>query len=307
MPKKKQSELFVKYFDKWIKSTKVGTIREVTLVKWNQTLRFIQSEWPDMQIKDIGRAEFQALINKYAQTHSKATTKDFYNQAKAPFEDLVYEGYIKRNPVHKIMIPDGVQKKSKRSKYLEIDEVKRLSKVLKQDDGTVSNLCLILLHTGMRFAESLAITPNDLDFETHKMRINKSWNYKDKGGFQPTKNASSVRTISIDSECEKAFKHNMPGCRPDEAIFGNLRTWYSTTINDDLKKLCKIAGVPVVTAHSLRHTHASVLIANGVSLQNVSSRLGHHSTTTTQEVYVHELEKARKQDETKIMNLMMSL
>lgn len=308
MPKRKKSEIFVKYFERWIEGTKKGTVRDVTLIKWHQTLKFCKAVWPDKQIGDIDRADIQAMVNKYAETHSKTTVRDFYHQFRAPFDDLVYDEYIKKDPCHNITIPSGVERHKTREMFLEMDEVKRLSSVLKEDGGTMSDLLMVILHTGMRFAEALAITPNDLDFENHRMRINKTWDYKSKkSGFQPTKNESSIRTISIDPECEKAFKHNMPGCRPDEAIFGGLKHWYNSVVNDALRRLCKIAGVPIVSVHSLRHTHASILIANGISLQNVSSRLGHHSTVTTQETYIHELEKARQNDEAKIKNLMMSI
>jgi integrase len=45
--------------------------------------------------------------------------------------------------------------------------------------------------------------------------------------------------------------------------------------------------MPAVTLHSLRHTHASMLIANGVDILTISRRLGHSSPTITLGVYGH--------------------
>ena len=52
---------------------------------------------------------------------------------------------------------------------------------------------LIVAKTGMRFSEALALTPSDFDFSRQMLSVNKTWNYKEDGGFLPTKNKSSVR------------------------------------------------------------------------------------------------------------------
>ena len=69
---------------------------------------------------------------------------------------------------------------------------------------------------------------------------------------------------------------NMP---PMEPIFVKGRV-FNSTINSRLKVLCKRAQIPVITVHSLRHTHASLLFA-GVSIASVATRLYHSSMTTT--------------------------
>jgi integrase len=52
-------------------------------------------------------------------------------------------------------------------------------------------------------------------------------------------------------------------------------------------KALKAAGLPHVTLHTLRHTHASQLIASGMDILTVSRRLGHASPTITLSVYGH--------------------
>ena len=48
---------------------------------------------------------------------------------------------------------------------------------------------------------------------------------------------------------------------------------FNSTINNRLKVLCKRAQIPVITVHSLRHTHASLLLFAGVSIAGVATRL----------------------------------
>jgi len=59
--------------------------------------------------------------------------------------------------------------------------------------------------------------------------------------------------------------------------------------------------VPIVSLHTLRHTHASLLIFAGVSISSIAKRLGHSSVTTTQETYLHIIQELENQDSEKIL------
>lgn len=303
MSEDNENTLFWKYFKEWAEREKEGVVRDVTYTKYKMTSRVIKHLAPKTKVKDLTRTEYRRILNKYAENHEKTTIRDFHRHMKACIQDIVYEGLLEKDPTYKVKIPQGKPHKVTRSKYLEEDEIERLTKVLEEDNSTFGDLCLIDLKTGMRIAEILGITPSDLDFNNHIISINKTWDYKNKGGFMPTKNASSVRDIYMDPSTEKLWRQNMEGVEDNEAIFGPLIT-YNTTINYYLTKACKKAGVPRITFHGLRHTHASYLIAQGVSIQSVANRLGHADTTTTQQTYIHLLKKLEMQDNKKIQELM---
>lgn len=295
--------MFWKYFKEWAEREKKGVIRDVTYAKYGMTARMIKYLAPSTKIKNLTRSEYRRILNKYASNHEKNTIRDFHRHMKACIQDIVYEGLLEKDPTYKVKIPQGKAHKVTRSKYLEEDEIERLTKVLEEDNSTYGDLCLIDLKTGMRLAEILGITPSDLDFNNHIISINKTWNYKGGGGFIPTKNASSVRDIYMDPSTEKLWRQNMEGVEDNEAIFGTLIT-YNSMVNYYLTKACKKADVPRITFHGLRHTHASYLIAQGVSIQSVANRLGHSDTTTTQQTYIHLLKKLKMQDNKKIQELM---
>ena len=74
--------------------------------------------------------------------------------------------------------------------------------------------------------------------------------------------------------------------------------------NKALKKLQESIGIENhVTIHGLRHTHASVLLYKGVSIQYISERLGHADIDTTLKKYAHMIKELRKQDEEKAVNI----
>lgn len=64
------------------------------------------------------------------------------------------------------------------------------------------------------------------------------------------------------------------------------------TIGGYLKKFTDKHGLKPVHLHSLRHTNASILIASGVDLKTVSSRLGHSNLSTTGNIYAHVINSA---------------
>lgn len=74
-----------------------------------------------------------------------------------------------------------------------------------------------------------------------------------------------------------------------------------------MKKICLKAQVPVISIHSLRHTHASLLLFAGVSIASVAQRLGHSSISTTQETYIHIIQELEHQDTEKIMRHLATL
>lgn len=165
---------------------------------------------------------------------------------------------------------------------------------------------LLVAKTGMRFSEALALTPKDFDFAHQTLSISKTWDYKGKGGFQPTKNKSSVRKIQIDWQTVIQFSELVKHLPEDKPIFVNS-TVYNSTVNDILGRHCKACNIPVISVHGLRHTHASLLLFTGVSIASVARRLGHSSMTTTQKTYLHIIQELENKDIDLVMRSLSGL
>nr|WP_321303305.1 tyrosine-type recombinase/integrase [uncultured Trichococcus sp.] len=299
--KRKSDQLFYKYFEEWIELYKVGAVRSVTLSKYNMSLQRLYELAPSLKVGEIDRRKYQQLLNDYALTHEKQTTMDFHHQLKGAILDAVDEGLITTNPTRKIIIK-GKKPKEKRTKFLNQFEIQALFRQL--DLASEINwdwFILLVAKTGLRFSEALALTPNDFDFSKQKLSITKTWNYKGAtGNFQPTKNESSKRTMQIDWQTAMQFSQLIKNLDPEKPIFVKNRV-FNSTINYRLKVLCTNANIPIITIHSLRHTHASLLLFAGVSIASVATRLGHSSMTTTQETYLHIIQELENQDNDKIM------
>ncbi|EAA0173067.1 TPA: site-specific integrase, partial [Listeria monocytogenes] len=294
--KKRKEQTFHEYFKEWVDLYKVGAIRSITLQKYYVTEQKIQELVPELKIKDLDRYTYQQLLNNYALTHEKQTTMDFHHHLKGAILDAVDEGVLNQNPTRKIVIK-GKNPRPKKAKFLNQFEVQVLLKELNlKEDINWDWFILLIIKTGLRFSEALALTPSDFDFSTQKISINKTWDYKMvTGSFQPTKNESSNRKIQIDWQLAMQFSQLIKMKDSDKPIFVKSRV-FNSTINNRLKVLCQNANIPTITIHSLRHTHASLLLFAGVSIASVANRLGHSSMTTTQETYLHIIQELENQD-----------
>ena len=303
----KKKILLVDYYEKWIETYKNGAVRKVTLAKYNLALRWVKKLEPKLRISDLNRTEYQNLINSYAELHERQTTMDFHHQLKAAILDAVDEGLIERDPTRKVIIK-GKNPRTKKIKYLNQYELHTLLKNLNLvEEINYDWLILLIAKTGMRFSEAIALTPKDFDFAHQCISINKTWDYKDSGGFQPTKNKSSIRKIQIDWMVVSQFSSLIKNLPNDKPIFLLKEKIYNSTLNDILERHCKRNQIPVITIHGLRHTHASLLLFGGVSIASVAKRLGHASMTTTQKIYIHIIQEMENKDVDLVMRSLSGL
>ena len=301
-----KSELFHVYYQKWIEIYKEGAVRDITLKKYKITLAWLRKLVPSLRLSELNRIAYQKLLNDYASCHEKQTTMDFHHQVKGAILDAVDEGLIERNPTRKAIIK-GQSIRKKKSKYLNQYELHtllvnlNLSKEINWDW-----LIFIIAKTGMRFSEALALTPEDFDFTHQVLVVNKTWDYKGRGGFLPTKNKSSERKIPLDWQtCMKFFVlvKDLPQNQP---IFVKGRV-FNSTVNGILSRYCANLSIPVISIHGLRHTHASLLLYAGVSIASLARRLGHASMTTTQKTYLHIIQELENRDIDLVMRSLSGL
>lgn len=301
------------YYLREIKTYKKGQVRQVTYNKYRSNGRFLLENFPDLVLSKMTADDYQQILNKYAETHEKTTTTDFHRQlAWALKRAYNVDGILKRDVTFDAKIPLGKQSGKKKTKFLEIEDMRKLVQELKHENTPEANFFLILLKTGLRFAEALGITLDDVDFKKKTVSIDKTLNYKgrQKGtrAFAPTKNKYSIRTIIVDDAVLYMLWKNAKGADQDESIFYKIKGFqYNSTLNNWLKRSCQKAGVPEVTLHGLRHEHATYLVSQGISSMAVAERLGHADDSVTRAVYIHRLETEKARDNKEIAQKIASL
>lgn len=298
--------LFCDYYKKWITVYKEGAIRPITMNKYKMAHQWLVKLIPTLTVGDIDRISYQQLLNDYAQNHERQTTMDFHHHIKCAILDAVDEGLISHDPTRKAIIK-GKEPRAKKQKYLNQFELHKLIESLDLSQNINWDWFILLVaKTGMRFSEALALTPKDFDLSHQMLTVSKTWNYKGNGGFLPTKNLSSMRKIQLDWQTVMQFSSLIKDLPENEPIFVKEKV-YNSTLNDILARHCISTGIPVISIHGLRHTHASLLLFAGVSIASVARRLGHASMTTTQKTYLHIIQELESKDIDIIMRSLSNL
>ncbi len=296
------------YYEEWTRIYKEGAVRPVTLRKYKMAHKWLRIIAPDLSLSELDRVQYQRILNEYAKEHERQTSMDFHHLIKGAILDAVDEGLVEKDPTRKAIIK-GKPPGSKKTKYLNQFELhKLLTELDLRNEVNWDYFILLVAKTGMRFSEALALTPADFDFAHQSLSISKTWDYKGVGGFLPTKNRSSVRKIQIDWQTIVQFSELLRYLPLDQPFFAKEgEPVYNSTVNGILGRYCKRAGVPQITIHGLRHTHASLLLFAGVSIASVARRLGHSSMTTTQKTYLHIIQELENQDVDLVMRSMSGL
>ena len=139
-----------------------------------------------------------------------------------------------------------------------------------------------------------------------KFSYKKSWN-DEENRLGDTKNEQSKRTLLIDMRVMDKFQEWFSSTDERELIFSDPLEYYgvitNAAVNKAFKKILKQLGIKQITMHGLRHTHGSMLLADGASVAYVSERLGHADIQTTNNIYSHVLKKLRAKEDRRAIHL----
>ena len=169
-------------------------------------------------------------------------------------------------------------------------------------DLSIYPIFCVALGTGARRGEIVALKWSDIDLDRGTMNIERSLEQTSAGiRIKPPKTQAGKRTISLPSFTVEALrKHKLTvmetrmavGAGPlphNTWVFGDIEGKMPNpySISDRWRDAVKSRGLPKVTFHALRHTHASMLINAGEDVVKISKRLGHKKPTVTLAIYAH--------------------
>ena len=179
----------------------------------------------------------------------------------------------------------------------------------KVDKPEYKTLFYALYFTGARLGEILATQWKDWNLDKKTLIINKSITrkvYNKAWDITTPKNESSNRIINLSNnltDIMKGFKKESEFSQPEDFVFYGSRPLPETSIERTKTNACKKANVKVIRIHDFRHSHASLLLSQGVSVVAVSKRLGHSNIEQTLNTYAH----AMPQEEDLLVSILDNL
>lgn len=149
-----------------------------------------------------------------------------------------------------------------------------------------------MFFTGTRPGEAMALKFSDL--EDDYVFITKTMSEHGKREIDLPKSHSSVRKIKIDRvlkndllRLEKHYIEVYNKSDYDYFVFGGVKPLAPTTINRYKIKACQKVNLRPITLHQFRHSHATLLLHNGIVINEISRRLGHSTPSITLDIYTH--------------------
>lgn len=235
---------------------------------------------------------------------SGKTILEHHRLLRAMLHKAVYWQLIVTNPAERVQAPKA--RKPKRRSY-DDEQTKILLEnleLLSIEDTKYKVAIILTVFTGVRLGELMGLEWQEVDFKNGIISINRSSQYlSDMGVFTKTpKTESSIREIAIPEFIISLLEEYKLWYEEQKSIYGELWTnsdrlfvqadgkpMHPSSISKWFVRYVSTIGLPVINFHGLRHTNASLLVAQNVDIAVVSARLGHAQISTTLDFYVHPL------------------
>ena len=263
-----------------------------------------------MKFYDLLEKDTQ-LVRKKGNNGSKTkkplsgkTILEHHRLLRAMLHKAVYWQLIVANPAERVQPPKA--RKPKRKSY-DDEQTKILLEnleLLSSEDTKYKVAIILTVFTGVRLGELMGLEWQDVDFKNGIISINRSSQYlADMGVFTKVpKTESSIREIAIPEFIISLLEDYKLWYEEQKSIYGELWTdsdrlfvqadgkpMHPSTISKWFVKYVGQIGLPVINFHGLRHTNASLLVAQNIDIAVISARLGHAQISTTLDFYVHPL------------------
>lgn len=272
-------------FSKWIEEHTIE-ISKSTLYNYKKDSKYPINFFGGKNVMEITRDDIIEFINtEISKGYAGSTIYSIFKGVKSTFEWLLNNGYIDDNPCYKIPLP---KKNYKEINPFTVEEIQKILAISMPD--WVRLAIEIAWRTGMRKGEIFALKWNDIDFKKGFIQIRRTQSiYGGKMEIKEPKTKASKRSIMIDEYLMNLLLDNRK-ISSSEYVFSTSKGTIKIPHDLSCKRfqtVCKKAGVPKRRFHDLRHTHATILLSEGVHPKIVQERLGHSNIKVTMDIYSH--------------------
>lgn len=273
---------------------------------------YILPRFGDLPIDKITPLIVQSAVIDWSKSYK--AFKNLYQELKRLLAYGVTMGLIEANPCDRVIVPRGQREIDDKLHYWTVSEVNRFLEHAKTyKDPIAFPLFRLLIYTGLRKGEALALRWCDIDFNNLTLTVNQNLSRDEDGKpFLTTpKTKKSRATIPIDRQTAEALKTwkveqskrflvmGASALVDSKALIFRL---LPRSLPLDVQRvrlmlvaIAKKAEVPIIRVHDLRHTQATLLLESGANIKDVQERLRHEDIRTTLQTYSHVTEDRKRE------------
>ena len=306
-----------KYIELWLEEIAPHKLSKSTLVRDKQDIYRILPHLGHYKLAELRPEHFRGFYDLMRTKEnrqrggllSEATIEGMHATLCGILTSAMEQGYISHNPAWRTYKYSGLKKQ----KIIADEEmVERLIAALEQESLKYELYFKLLIATGMRRGECCGLKWCDLNFENRTIQIRRNV-VKVTGEeifTKEPKTAAGNRTVYFSLEMASLFEEYRRECiwrldayegrelSEEDYIFkkqGEPLPMTPSSFTWRFKLILKKNGLPEkLNVHSLRHTNASLLIAQGADVATVAGLLGHSQPSTTLDIYSHAFDKNKK-------------
>lgn len=298
--------LFKEYMERWLDDRQTRVRKQtVETYSWIVT-KHITPYLGSIELSKLNAMVIQELLTQLTKEKrlSDENIQKVYTLINASLNQAERWGLIAKNPASLVDRPKATRKE------IMVWDIPEVLTFLEHAKGSRYYIAFLLaITTGMRQGEILALRWKDVDFENGVLRVTQILSHDGKEILPYTKTKAGTRTIDLPEETIAELKKHKVKISKEKLAMGpviytdldlvvcseqgtptnagNIRRAYNSAI---LK-----ATVPKIRFHDLRHTHATLLLKQGVNPKIVAERLGHADTRITLDTYSHLLPSMQKE------------
>ena len=267
--------------------------KETTVRAYKTASKPIKAFFKGIKAHEVSLHMIDSFVASEAEIRSPKTIKNEISLLNSTYKAAIRRRMLNNNPCEYATVPKQTKPQID---ILTLDDMRLFVAAL--DDAVIDFkvMCELALFCGLRKSEIYGLYSDEVGESVRISRVRH--HIKGKDIIQPPKTQTSARTIAVPAFILDDIKlmQEEQKKRPNECEYLIRNQWgeppASYWCDKNIHKLIEEHNLPHITMHGLRHTYASMLIAEGFPVSEVSAQLGHASVDITLRFYTHLFTKA---------------
>lgn len=299
---------FKVYSERWLTS-KIGTVKPASIYARKGHLQTVNgmvinsggTRFGDLRLVKIDPQNVRDLQKALVEKHNTNTTNSYISLVREVLNAAMYDRIIFWNPAQGVRQLKRTEEQARDTihRALTMEETTAFLNAASEMHSWYYNLYVLLLHTGLRIGEAGALVVGDVNSNGIMVRrtLTRGEDYRRSVG-KDTKTAAGTRFVPLDPEARRAIRDQRKiesMVRPSDIlsmtdlIFKTQkgRILLAQTINNDIARICKAAGVQRFSVHAFRDTFITRCVESGMEPKELQEIAGHSNISMTLGLYAH--------------------